>query len=98
MNQEDNKNLYFWVALTLLSIAAAAMVLWGTQNYGVSVSPDGKTYLYYAGELAKGNRIDLTVFPPLYPALLAALTSLASIEPLEVARLVNAFLIGLTVL
>lgn len=97
VNQEDNKNLYFWVALTLLSIAAVAMVLWGTQNYGVSVSPDGKTYLYYAGELAKGNRIDLTVFPPLYPALLAALSSMASIEPFRAARLINAFLFGLTI-
>ena len=97
VNKEDSNNPFLWVTISLLSIAAVVMILWGTQNYGVSVSPDGKTYLYYAGELAKGNQIDLTVFPPLYPALLAALSSMASIEPFRAARLINAFLFGLTI-
>ncbi|MDH5527040.1 MAG: hypothetical protein OEY97_06985 [Nitrospirota bacterium] len=91
------------MATVLLALAGALSLLPLTARYGPAVTPDGVNYLAAARNLVTGGGITgfsgdpLTLWPPLYPMLLALL-SLFGLEPLTAARLVGAGAFGLILL
>ena len=92
----------FTVLLATLSGLGVALVLAREITYGVALSPDSIMYIAAARNLLAGegfsdiSGVPLTVWPPLYPLLLAA-ASLGTWDPLDVAGPVNAAVFGLTV-
>jgi hypothetical protein len=75
----------FFTLLLACALSACALVFFATQERGLGVCPDGRTYLttarlitegegvadYPRGDIADGAR-PMTQFPPLYPLLLAS--------------------------
>ncbi|MFQ5417041.1 MAG: hypothetical protein ACE5FL_08370 [Myxococcota bacterium] len=94
--------------LYLGSMAALAfgLVMAETSRYGVGISPDSVVYVGQARELAACDGILAGVLrmpafatqPPLFPALLAAIQSVARVDPVASARVLNAVLFALCVL
>ena len=92
----------FRLGLALVAAAAAAAVLWISAN-GIGLSPDSALYIAAARSLADGRGVlalarsgemaPMTIYPPAFPALLAAF-GLAGIDALEAARWLNAGLLG----
>ena len=91
-----------WVPVAGAAVVAVALVLWATSHYGPGAEPDTVTYLAAARHLRAGHGfadIDgspLTLFPPVFPAAVAALEWLG-LGPLPAARFLNAALFGLLV-
>ena len=95
-----------WI-LAALSLAGSAVVAWATSPRGVGLGPDSVAYVRIARNLLAGNGYCITLpdgrlspvshFPPLYPALLAALGSLG-LDPVGGARWLGAVLFGLNIL
>ncbi|MDQ1501370.1 MAG: hypothetical protein QOI86_4710 [Actinomycetota bacterium] len=84
------------------AVFAVAVALRATARYGPGAEPDTVTYLAAAHHLRTGHGfadIDgspLTLFPPLFPAAVAALEWLG-LGPLPAARFLNAALLGVLV-
>jgi 4-amino-4-deoxy-L-arabinose transferase-like glycosyltransferase len=84
------------------AVLAVAVALRATSRYGPGAEPDTVTYLAAARHLRTGHGfadIDgspLTLFPPAFPAAVAALEWLG-LGPLPAARYLNAALFGLLV-
>ena len=91
-----------WVPATGAAAVAVALTLWATSHYGPGAEPDTVTYLAAARHLRAGHGfadIDgspLTLFPPVFPAAVAALEWLG-LGPLPAARFLNAGLFGVLV-
>jgi len=91
-----------WVPVAGAAAVAVALTLWATSHYGPGAEPDTVTYLAAARHLRAGHGfadIDgspLTLFPPVFPAAVAALEGLG-LGPLPAARFLNAALFGLLV-
>ena len=86
-----------------VSALAAALVLARTHTYGAAVMGDSVQYLAVARSLLAGDGFaninglwEYTLWPPLYPLLLAAAT-FGVFDPLEIAAPLNAVLFGATV-
>jgi hypothetical protein len=86
--------------LVILALAAAAIVLLTTAPHGAGLSNDSIGYIAVARHLAAGmgalteDGTALTVWPPLYPALLATISFASGADPLYIARFTNAVLFG----
>lgn len=86
-------HLYF--LLGALGALGAFVLARATHEHGIGVSPDSVGYISVARNLAEGNGArtflgdPLTVQPPLYPAVLAALQRGVGLDPLEGARWLN---------
>jgi len=92
----------------LVGFAALAgmLVLAHATRHGIGIAPDSVSYLEAARNLAAGRGLTtaedgaelrpLTRFPPLYPAVLAAVIRLGS-EPLDAARILGVALLGANV-
>ena len=93
---------FTWALLALAALGAAHLLI-RTAAYGLAIDPDSVTYLSTAANLAAGHGLrdfrgeGLLPAPPGYPLLLAAIT-LAGVELLEAARLLNAAALGLIIL
>jgi hypothetical protein len=80
--------------MVVAALAALAGMI-ATAGPGPLVTPDSVDYLSSAGHLADGDGLVaydgelLVLFPPGFPAVVAALSWTASIEPLLAARIVN---------
>ena len=91
-----------WVPVAGAAVVAVGLALWATAHYGPGAEPDTVTYLAAARHLRTGHGfadIDgspLTLFPPVFPAAVAALEWLG-LGPLPAARFLNAALFGLLV-
>jgi 4-amino-4-deoxy-L-arabinose transferase-like glycosyltransferase len=91
-----------WVPVAGAAVFAVAVALRATARYGPGAEPDTVTYLAAAHHLGTGHGfadIDgspLTLFPPLFPAAVAALEWLG-LGPLPAARFLNAALLGVLV-
>jgi hypothetical protein len=88
--------------LLLMSLAGVAAVLLCTSRYGIGVSPDSSNYIAAARSLLSGDGFlyfdgrAYTVWPPLFPMLLALL-GLAGLEPMIGARVLNVLAFGATI-
>ena len=91
------------IFLVLLALAGVGSVLIATHRYGVVIWPDSVFYISTARNLNLGAGFisfdgePLTLWPPLYPALLAFVSRIFATDPLVVASIVNAFLFGFIV-
>lgn len=91
-----------WFAVTGAAALAVALTLLATAHYGPGTEPDSVTYLAAAHHLRTGHGfadIDgspLTLFPPVFPAAVAALEWFG-LAPLTAVRLLNAVMFGLLV-
>jgi hypothetical protein len=88
-----------WIAVAGAAAVAVALTLLVTARYGPGTEPDSVTYLAAAHNLRTGHGfadIDgspLTLFPPVFPAAVAAL-EWSGLAPLTAARLLNAVMFG----
>jgi hypothetical protein len=91
-----------WAPVAGAAAVAVALTLIATARYGPGAEPDSVTYLAAARHLRAGHGfadIDgtpLTLFPPVFPAAVAALEWLG-LGPLPAARFLNAACFGLLV-
>ena len=92
-----HSTLIFLVILSILSLIGFFVIFLTTKNYGVGVSSDSIQYIIAARSILNREPIDITLWPPLYPAILAFFTQLTNIEVLEVARILNATIFSLTI-
>ncbi len=90
-----------------LVVAAAALgaglVLLRQASYGPSMGPDAVNYVTVARNLLAGDGLNgldgpWVAWPPLYPAILAAIGGLFGLDPYAVAGPLNALIFGLTIL
>jgi hypothetical protein len=91
-----------WVPVAGAAVLAVALTLRVTARFGPGAEPDTVTYLAGAAHLRSGHGFSdiggdpLTLFPPLFPAAVAALEFLG-LAPLSAARFLNAAMFGLLV-
>jgi len=96
----SHKYYRFILALSLLSVLAAAIILLVTRHHGVGLSPDSVGYIATARNMANGlgavtfDGKPLIYHPPLYPAILGAIYFIFGADPLASAHVVNAALMG----
>jgi Dolichyl-phosphate-mannose-protein mannosyltransferase len=89
--------------LGMLALVGVGFVLVSTHRYGVVVWPDSVYYLSTARNLNSGAGFisfdgkPLTLWPPLYPALLAFVSRIFGTDPLVIASIVNALIFGFIV-
>ncbi len=89
--------------LTLAALAGALLVLWATSSNGPAATLDTANYMAAARSLIRGDGYLMThggpmvLWPPLFPSLLGV-GSLAGIEPLQAARILNAASFALIIL
>ena len=85
------------------AVLGTALVLAGEARWGVALGPDGINYLAIARNLLAGQGFTdfdgavSTLWPPLWPLLLAAASGLGLFDPLTVVGPLNALLFGATV-
>src|SRR5947207_6883 len=91
-----------WVPVAGAAALAVALTLRATGHWGPGAEPDSVTYLAAARHLRTGHGFadldgsPLTLFPPVFPAAVAALEWFG-LGPLPAARILNAVLFGLLV-
>lgn len=94
----------YWLILVALALFAGFIVLNATSRYGIGLSQDSVEYIAAATNLTAGNGLlglegfPSTMWPPLYPAVLALLMWLLKVDVLVVARYLNVVLTMLVVL
>jgi hypothetical protein len=107
----SNSNGNNTVGLFLLALLAI-LIVWLATSLGIGINPDSTVYIDAARSLLEGHGLfvltgsgdmkPLTHYPPLYPALLALLTHagslLGGVSIETVARVLNSFLFGASVL
>lgn len=92
----------FTLLLAALSALGVVLVLARQIVYGVALAGDSLEYLAIAGNVLAGEGLTYltgapaTLWPPLYPLLLAGAT-LGIVAPLDVAGPLNAVIFGLTI-
>ena len=88
--------------LWILSLIGILLVFVSTTNYGIGISPDSISYISAAKSLLSGNGFvtydgaPFTLFPPLFPGILALL-GLAGIDILIGLRFLNSIIFGLII-
>ena len=91
------------IALTALALVGIGLVLVATSKYGAGVSSDAARNLSTADSLMTGRGFvdmvgaPLVLWPPLYPLLLAGLSSLTRFTTFEAAWYLNVLLYGLNI-
>ncbi|HZQ79770.1 MAG TPA: hypothetical protein VFE55_20750 [Acidimicrobiia bacterium] len=91
-----------WLPVAGAAVLAVALTLRVTSRFGAGAEPDTVTYLAAAGHLRTGHGFadiggePLTLFPPLFPAAVAALEWLG-LAGLSAARFLNAAMFGVLV-
>lgn len=91
------------LAVALAAVLGALLVWWATGPWGPGLSPDAIAYSSIAesirdhGELGYWLEPRVSSWPPLYPALLATVSTVLDVSVVESGRIVNAVLHGLTV-
>lgn len=102
MKSIARRRLFILLPLIALSLLAAAIVLLATPN-GVRTTSDSVNYIVAARSLQDGAGVidcfgePMTLFAPLYPAVLSS-TSIAGSDPFATARWLNAVTFALIVL
>ena len=87
----------------LLAASSTAHILLRTSTHGAAIGPDAVSYVSTAANLIDGHGLQdfrgtgLFAWPPLFPALVAAV-QVVGLGPLEAGRLLNATAYGLIIL
>ncbi len=87
----------------LLALVTLVGTLWFTREFGAGLTPDSAAYISTAKNMLAGRGLilfdgsPLTVWPPLYPFLLAATQLVSGTDAIVVARFINAVLYALIV-
>ena len=87
----------------LLALSTTTSVLVVTAPNGIALIPDSVGYVAAARSLSAGNGLTLydlqplTIWAPLYPAVLALIKLISGLDPVEGARYINAGSFGLVV-
>lgn len=82
------------------ALLGAVVVLISTSAYGVGLSPDSVGYVSAARSLSAGAGFanyassPITVWPPLFPAILSAVELIFGVDPFDSARVLNALTFG----
>lgn len=90
-------------AVAALGLLGGLLVLTATGVHGPGLSPDSVSYISAARNLCAGRGltnylgVPLTLWPPLYPAVLAAVSAAGGIDARPAAAGVNAVLFGLLI-
>jgi hypothetical protein len=90
----------FRIVLVALSVAGAVAVYLATSAFGPGLSTDGARYLSTAESIAAGRGIvdylslPLTNWPPLYPAVLAAINAISGVDVVVIGQLINILAFG----
>ncbi len=92
------------LVLGILLASFGVIFVLAATPHGIGVSSDAAQYICCARSLLSGNGLTvltrtgqlepLTVWPPLYPSILALLSYVLAADPWPVARWLNAFLFG----
>jgi hypothetical protein len=96
--QRDGRHWVAWTAVAVIALAAVALALVGTRT-SPGVSSDSVDYISGARNVAHGNGFvdyaskPITLFPPGFPATLAAGDKLG-VDPVDGARWLNALAFG----
>ncbi len=91
------------LVLLLLGVITTGFFLWLTRHFGAGTTPDSAAYLSVADHLLTGRGLitfdgsPLTLWPPLYPALLAGFSYLFGSQPYAVVSVLNSFIYGFIV-
>lgn len=97
-----SKRLFLFF-LIILSLFAAALVYFPTQQFKIGISPDSIQYIGTARNLVTGfgftsyNGLPLLLYPPFYSVALAFLGWVFRTDPLFLANFLNSILFGFTV-
>ncbi len=94
------------LVLAVFGIVGTLLTVFATSRYGAGMSADAIAYVSCAKNLAAGvgyrchyngqDNVIYVLWPPLFPTLLAGLIKVG-LEPLQGARLLNAFAFGLII-
>ena len=83
------------LAISLFGTAACLTAVWATRQYGLGVSTDGVDYMFTSLNIVKGNGFisynasPYSLWPPLYPILLAGFQVFSGFDPLLAAAALN---------
>lgn len=89
--------------LILLALTGSGLILFATSIRGAGLSTDSVVYISTARNMMIDYRYlfssdyNLTVWPPLYPALLALVGTMVGSDPLSIVHIFNALLFGLVI-
>lgn len=95
--------LIYWLFVLLLALFSGYIILNATAQYGVGLSEDSVVYIAAAENLAAGNgylssdSTPITLWPPLYPGMMAFFVRFFDVDVLVVARVLNVALAVLVV-
>ena len=90
-------------ALAVLALAGALAILVPTLRHGSGLTPDSASYIAAARNLVRGHGATLydgrpmTLWPPLFPAVMAAMSAVTRLDPIRLAPFLCAALFGFTV-
>jgi hypothetical protein len=85
---------------SVLSLAAATIVLVATRRYGAGLSPDSVNYVAAARSLAAGKSLVMydgspfVIYAPIYSLVLGLISRATGLDPLSFAQVVNAVLLA----
>src|SRR5579871_2020639 len=85
------------------AIAGFLIILIYTRHSGIGISPDSVVYMSVArnihahGALLDFNARPLVIFPAFYPAFLSAIMFITTLDPMQFAPILNAFLFALVI-
>src|SRR6185295_14770590 len=91
------------VAVGLAAVLAAALVWWATATWGAGLSPDAIAYTAIAEQIRDHGHFGYWLeprtssWPPLFPLVLAVVSTITGSSVVDAGRLVNAVLAGLIV-
>lgn len=103
MMKQRSEGLY-WVTVGVLALLAGFIVFNATAQYGIGLSQDSVVYIAAAQNLVTGQGLSgldgnpVTLWPPLYPSLLAFFVWLLKTDVVVVARYLNVLFSFLVVL
>lgn len=93
----------FRIFSVLMALSTSLLVLITTAPNGIALIPDSVGYIAAARSLSAGHGLTLydssplTIWAPLYPAVLALIELISGLDPLEGARYISAGSFGLVV-
>lgn len=91
------------LGIVAIGVMCGSLVLFATRRWGIALASDSLSYFNGAQSLAAGRGfydgpLKITHYPPGYSSVLAAILSVADVQPAFAARVLNALLFSVTVI
>ncbi len=102
-NLTRKNHRFYWIFLTLISLAGIGMTIYSTVPFGAGVAGDAARYMSTAENLLRGKGFfdhfgnPLVFWPPLYPVVLAGLGVLANGDVFLGGWYLNILLLGVNI-